>query len=139
MSIRGVHHLQLAFRAGNAPAMRHFYRDLLGLDELPGDPADGAAKQDATLCFAAGHQRIDLVGVAQWQPLPAVSHLAFEVQDLATLRERLRGAQLALVENQGLAGFARFYLKDPAGNQLEFLEADAAAAPVREERALALA
>ena len=134
MSIRGVHHLQLAFRAGNAPAMRHFYRDLLGLSELPGEQAEGAA-----LHFVAGEQRIDLVGVAQWQPLPAVSHLAFEVQDLSSLRARLLAAQLPLVENQGLAGFARFYLKDPAGNQLEFLEADAAAAPVREERALALA
>ena len=119
MSIRGVHHLQLAFRAGNAPAMRHFYRDLLGLSELPGDQAEGAA-----LHFVAGEQRIDLVGVAQWQPLPAVSHLAFEVQDLSSLRERLLAAQLPLVENQGLAGYARFYLKDPAGNQLEFLEAE---------------
>ncbi len=137
MSIRGVHHLQLAFRAGSAPAMRHFYRDLLGLTELPGDPAEGAAKHGATLRFAAGGQRIDLVGVAQWQPLPAVSHLAFEVQDLSSLRARLRAAELALVENQGLAGFARFYLKDPAGNQLEFLEAETVAQPVRAELALA--
>lgn len=136
MSIRGVHHLQLAFRAGNAPAMRHFYRDLLGLSELPGEQAEGAA-----LHFAAGGQRIDLVGVAQWQPLPAVSHLAFEVQDLPALRQRLLAAQLPLVENQGLAGFARFYLKDPAGNQLEFLEAEPPLDPhlVRWKSALALA
>lgn len=139
MSIRGVHHLQLAFRAGNAPAMRHFYRDLLGLTELPDAPAEGAARREATLRFAAGDQRIDLVGVAQWQPLPAVSHLAFEVQDLSSLRARLRAAELALVETQGLAGFARFYLKDPAGNQLEFLEAETALQPARQELALALA
>ena len=136
MSIRGVHHLQLAFRAGNAPAMRHFYRDLLGLSELPGEQVEGAA-----LHFVAGGQRIDLVGVAQWQPLPAVSHLAFEVQDLPALRQRLLAAQLPLVENQGLAGFARFYLKDPAGNQLEFLEAQPQLDQhlVRWESALALA
>ncbi len=136
MSIRGVHHLQLAFRAGNAPAMRHFYRDLLGLSELPGEQLEGAA-----LHFVAGGQRIDLVGVTQWQPLPAVSHLAFEVQDLPALRQRLLAAQLPLVENQGLAGFARFYLKDPAGNQLEFLEAQPQLDQhlVRWESALALA
>lgn len=136
MSIRGVHHLQLAFRAGNAQAMRHFYRDLLGLSELPGEQTEGLA-----LHFAAGGQRIDLVGVAQWQPLPAVSHLAFEVQDLPALRQRLLAAQLPLVENQGLAGFARFYLKDPAGNQLEFLEAQPQVDQhlVRWESALALA
>ncbi|MCD2512075.1 VOC family protein [Comamonas endophytica] len=122
MSIRGVHHLQLAFRAGCEQAMRHFYRDLLGLSELP-----GPAPRAATLRFAAGEQRIDLVGVAQWQPLPAVSHLAFAVQDVQALRERLLAAQLPLVENRCLAGFKRFYLKDPAGNQLEFLETGAAA------------
>ncbi|MET1114645.1 MAG: VOC family protein [Comamonas sp.] len=127
MSIRGIHHLQLAFRAGREQAMRHFYRDLLGLSELPGARAPGAAQRAQTLRFAAGEQRIDLVGVAQWQPLPAVSHLAFAVQDLQGLRQRLLAAQLPLVENQCLAGFVRFYLKDPAGNQLEFLETGAVA------------
>ncbi|MOA60725.1 Glyoxalase-like domain protein [compost metagenome] len=65
--------------------------------------------------------------MAQWQPLPKASHLAFEVQDLPALRQRLLAAQWPLVENQGLSGVARFYLKDPAGNQLEFLEAESVA------------
>lgn len=120
MSISGVHHLQLAFRAGGAQAMQHFYGDLLGLGELPPDRAQPGTR----LRFAAGGQRIDLVAVAQWQSLPSASHLAFEVQDLPALRQRLQAAQWPLVENQCLTGFARFYLKDPAGNQLEFLEAE---------------
>lgn len=120
MSISGVHHLQLAFRAGSAQAMQHFYGDLLGLGELPPDRAQPGAR----LSFSAGGQRIDLVAVAQWQSLPSASHLAFEVQDLPALRQRLQAAQWPLVENQGLTGFSRFYLKDPAGNQLEFLEAE---------------
>ena len=53
-----------------------------------------------------------------------VSHLAFEVDDLPALRGRLQQAELALVENRALPGYLRFYVKDPAGNQLEFLEPD---------------
>ena len=39
-------------------------------------------------------------------------------------RSRLLLAQLPLVENRALPGYLRFYVKDPAGNQLEFLEPD---------------
>ena len=46
------------------------------------------------------------------------------VQDLPALRHRLLQAELALVENRALPGYLRFYVKDPAGNQLEFLEPD---------------
>ncbi|MBX9936169.1 MAG: glyoxalase, partial [Burkholderiaceae bacterium] len=54
----------------------------------------------------------------------AASHLALEVDNLPELRSRLLQAQLALVENRALPGYLRFYVKDPAGNQLEFLEPD---------------
>ena len=37
---------------------------------------------------------------------------------------RLLQAELPLVENRALPGYLRFYVKDPAGNQLEFLEPD---------------
>ena len=76
------------------------------------------------LRFVAGTQRIDLVPTEHWQPAPAVSHLAFEVQDLPALRHRLLQAELPLVEARALPGYLRFYVKDPAGNQLEFLEPD---------------
>ena len=41
-----------------------------------------------------------------------------------TQRIDLLQAELPLVENRALPGYLRFYVKDPAGNQLEFLEPD---------------
>ena len=82
----------------------------------------GASEQNeenrcnSTLRFAAGPQRIDLVPTESWQAASAVSHLAFEVDDLPALRGRLQQAELALVENRALPGYLRFYVKDPAGN-----------------------
>ena len=117
MAIHSINHVQLAFPAGAEEPIRNFYSSLLGLPEVR--LAAGNA-----LHFAAGTQRIDLVPTDHWQGAPSVSHLALEVQDLPALRGRLLQAQLALVENRALPGYLRFYVKDPAGNQLEFLEPD---------------
>lgn len=117
MAIHSINHVQLAFPAGAQAQIRHFYHGLLGLNEVHLQP-------EGTLRFAAGHQRVDLVPTPAGQPLPAVSHLAFEVDNLPALRGRLLAAQLPLVENRALPGYLRFYVKDPAGNQLEFLEPD---------------
>ncbi|CAN7328385.1 glyoxalase [Acidovorax sp. LjRoot118] len=117
MAIHSINHVQLAFPAGAEEPIRNFYSRLLGLPEV--HTAAGNA-----LHFAAGTQRIDLVPTDHWQGAPSVSHLALEVQDLPALRGRLLQAQLPLVENRALPGYLRFYVKDPAGNQLEFLEPD---------------
>lgn len=115
MSIHSIHHAQLAFPAGAEGQIRHFYGALLCLPEVP-HPVGRALR------FAAGPQRIELVPTESWAPAPAVSHLAFEVEDLPALRSRLLDAELPLVENRALPGYLRFYVKDPAGNQLEFLQ-----------------
>lgn len=117
MPVHAIHHVQLGFAPGAHEAVRHFYGHLLGLTELPWPVG-------ANLRFAAGAQRIELVPTEAWQPAPAPQHLAFEVDNLPELRSRLLRAQLPLVENRALPGYLRFYVKDPAGNQLEFIEPD---------------
>jgi len=117
MTIHSISHVQLAFPAGAEGPIRHFYRDLLGLPEV-------RLRADEALRFAAGTQRIDLVPTAGAQAAPAVSHLAFQVSDLPALRGRLLQAQWALEERQALPGYLRFFVQDPAGNRLEFLEPD---------------
>ena len=118
MAIHSINHVQLAFPAGAEGQIRSFYSALLGLTELR-HAATGNA-----LHFAAGAQRIELVPTERWAAAPVVSHLAFEVDNLPELRGRLLQAELPLVENRALPGYLRFYVKDPAGNQLEFLEPD---------------
>ena len=57
--------------------------------------------------------------------IQSINHvqLAFPAGAEAPSR-RLLQAELPLVESQALPGYLRFYVKDPAGNQLEFLEPD---------------
>lgn len=125
MNIHSIHHAQLGFRAGDEAQIRRFYNQLIGLTEFK---AGHPSISGTPLRFVAGHQRIDLVPTEHWQPNPSPSHLAFEVQDLPSLRRRLLSADVALEESRPLVGHLRFYVKDPAGNQLEFLEPDASQA-----------
>lgn len=118
MSIHAINHVQLGFPAGQQSLVRHFYGDLLGLHEFRALGGD-------TLRFYAGPQRVDLVPVAEWQPTrPSSSLLAFEVQNLPGFRARLLDAGFALDESRPLGGHLRFFVNDPAGNTLEFLEPD---------------
>lgn len=117
MSIHAINHVQLGFPAGQQALLRHFYGDLLGLHEFRSLGGD-------TLRFYAGPQRVDLVPVREWQATPSPSLLAFEVQNLPGFRARLLDAGFALDESRPLGGHLRFFVNDPAGNTLEFLEPD---------------
>ena len=115
MRVHSINHAQLGFPAGKHALVRHFYSELVGLPEF--GPGDGK-----TLRFHAGAQRIDLVPVPAWRSSTGVPHLAFQVQNLPGLRAKLLDAGVALDESRALPGHLRFYVRDPAGNALEFLE-----------------
>lgn len=117
MSVHSINHVQLGFPSGEQSVIRHFYAGLLGLNEFR---APGAS----TLRFHAGPQRVDLVPTENWQPPPALHHLAFEVNNLPGLRAKLLDAGFELDESRPLPGHLRFYVRDPAGNPLEFVEPD---------------
>lgn len=115
MHIQSIHHAQLPFATADKAAIRAFYNGLLGLLER-------THPESSTLRFDAGTQRLDLVPSQRGAVVPEPAHLAFEVRDLPVLRQRLLDAGYTLDESRDLPGHHRFYVHDPAGNPLEFLE-----------------
>ncbi len=115
MGVLSVHHVQLPYRPAQAKAVRHFYGVLLGLTEISHPSSDSPR-------YAAGTQKIDLLPFDPPQPLSPQAHIAFEVLNLPELRHALLNAGLPLDEVRPLAGHRRFYVYDPAGNRLEFIE-----------------
>ncbi|MEX0852603.1 MAG: VOC family protein [Bauldia sp.] len=118
MPLAGLDHVQLAMPAGKEDAARRFYRDLLGLVELP-KPANLAAR--GGVWFALGGQQLHL-GVEQDFRPAKKAHPAFWVTDLAALRRHVIAAGETPIDDDALPGYDRFYLHDPFGNRLEFLE-----------------
>lgn len=118
MPIVDIDHVQLAMPAGCENEARGFYGDLLGLTELT-KPANLARR--GGVWFQAGSRQLHLGVEADFQPAKK-AHPAFLVQDLVELRQRLIANGQTPQDDEPLAGFDRFYVSDPFGNRLEFLE-----------------
>lgn len=119
MTIHAIARIQLAYPQRLQQEVRRFYGELLGLTLMP-QPAE------RVLRFAARGQRVDLVATeAAPPPAAGLTQLSFEVEGLPQLRRRLLDAALEIEEHQALPGYLRFFVHDPAGNRLEFVEPDA--------------
>ena len=115
--LRAIDHVQIAIPEGGEDLARPFYRDLLGLTEVP-KPAELAKRGG---CWFEGAVKVHL-GVEQDFRANVKAHVAFEVDDVAGLAERASTAGYRTQFDDDLDGFERVYLYDPFGNRLEFLK-----------------
>jgi catechol 2,3-dioxygenase-like lactoylglutathione lyase family enzyme len=114
----GVHHVQLAAPPGAEPVMRDFYAGALGLAEVP-KPAALAAR--GGVWFRAPGVEIHIGAEDGFRPARK-AHPGILVRDLDALADRLRAAGHRVLPDDLLPGYRRFYVDDPAGNRLEFLQ-----------------
>jgi catechol 2,3-dioxygenase-like lactoylglutathione lyase family enzyme len=118
MTMPTVHHVQVAIPAGGEEQARRFYGDLLGFAELP-KPANLQAR--GGVWFETGNLQFHLGVDPAFRPAEK-AHVAFQVAGLSALRERLTAAGYPTADDEPLAGYDRFFVKDPFGNRLEVLE-----------------
>jgi catechol 2,3-dioxygenase-like lactoylglutathione lyase family enzyme len=118
MDVIGLDHLQLAMPPGREAEARAFYAGTLGLSELAKPP--NLARRGG-VWFKLGSQQLHL-GVEQEFRPARKAHPAFRVRDIAGLRRRLEQEGFAPYDDEPLAGYERFYVADPFGNRLEFLQ-----------------
>lgn len=118
MTILGIHHVQLAMPAGGEARATAFYGAVLGLAEVP-KPATLAARGGAW--FSTGTVELHL-GVEADFRAARKAHPALLVDDLDGLEAACRAAGLVPQRDGGLPGYSRFYVTDPFGNRLEFLQ-----------------
>jgi catechol 2,3-dioxygenase-like lactoylglutathione lyase family enzyme len=123
MRIVAVDHVQLAMPAGQEDAARRFYGQVLGLTEIAKPPAL-AARGGAW--FGDGGVQVHL-GVEQDFRPAKKAHPAFRVESLDALAARCEAAGHAVTSDTAPHGYRHFYVADPFGNRLEFLEREASA------------
>lgn len=116
----GIDHIQLAAPEGCEAEARSFFAGLLGWMEIP-KPEN--LMQRGGVWFQCGNHQVH-IGV-QKDFIPAKkAHPAFHVQNIKALREYLllKGIQVTEDDTRSDEGVERFFLNDPFGNRLEFLE-----------------
>jgi catechol 2,3-dioxygenase-like lactoylglutathione lyase family enzyme len=113
-----IHHVQVAIPAGGEEQARRFYGELLGFEEIEKPPN---LRPRGGVWFRTGNLELHLGVDPAFRPATK-AHVAFQVTNLARLRERLIAANYTIAIDEPLAGYDRFYVNDPFGNRMELLE-----------------
>jgi catechol 2,3-dioxygenase-like lactoylglutathione lyase family enzyme len=113
-----LHHVLLSIPEGGETDCRPFYVDVLGMTEVV-KPPRLAAK--GGLWVRADNVEIHLGVEKDFRPARK-AHPGIRVVGLAALESRLNAAGIKVDWDDGFPGHRRFYVSDPHGNRLEFIE-----------------
>lgn len=118
MRIVEFDHVQLAIPAGGEDAARRFYRDVLGLEEVP-KPAALAGR--GGVWFRSGAVQVHLGIETDFRPARK-AHPALRVEGLEAFVAQCVAAGLPVTQDARLPGVERVHLADPFGNRIELVE-----------------
>lgn len=117
-SFKKIDHVQLAAPVGEEKMAKNFYGGILGFQEIE---KPEMLKQRGGVWFQTGNVRLH-IGVEENFVPAKKAHPAIEVEQLETLRKDLENKGIKTIVDNRLPGANRFYVNDPFGNRIEFLE-----------------
>ena len=115
MSI-AAHHIYLLAPGASADDVRRFYRDGLGLTEVPTPPS---LAHVSVLWFSAGAVNFH-IGCPN-EGTVGDGHSALAVDDVDAARTHLSRLGYGVEAESIPMGYPRFYVRDPWGNRFEIL------------------
>lgn len=117
-SFIGIDHVQLAAPRESENEARHFFSDVLGMEEIP--KPQNLVKRGG-VWFKCGTHQLH-IGIQDDFTPAKKAHPAFHVENLGGLRDRIISHGIQVKEDDLLEDAERFYVDDPFGNRLEFLQ-----------------
>ncbi|WP_042224414.1 VOC family protein [Oceanobacillus manasiensis] len=113
-----IDHIQLAAPIGSEQQARDFYVGILGFEEVE-KPV--ALKPNGGVWFQAGNVHIHIGTEKAFIPAKK-AHPAIHILNLDALKQHLIMYGISFKVDDKLPGAIRFYVEDPYGNRIEFLE-----------------
>jgi catechol 2,3-dioxygenase-like lactoylglutathione lyase family enzyme len=118
VGVVGLEHVNILIPAGREAEGRAFYGDLVGLPEIPQPEALVAL---GGCWFSLGSQALHLGAADPF--VPAIkAHIALLVEDLDEAVRRFSAAGVVVRPDSRVPHVRRFYVSDPFGNRLEFIQ-----------------
>jgi extradiol dioxygenase family protein len=107
-------HILISIPVGKTDEARTFYRNVLGLTEIPGDHPKGAIWFDIA--------DIQLHIREETPQTSSDRHPAFEITGLDEAQRHFQAFGITPSFSSEIDGRQRFFIRDPFGNRIEFLE-----------------
>lgn len=115
---KSIDHVQLAAPKGSEDTARQFFKGILGFDEVE---KPEHLKKRGGVWFTSGHYQIH-IGIEEPFSPAKKAHPAFEIEHIEAFKKHLLINGVSAIEDDQLPGANRFYISDPFGNRMEFLE-----------------
>lgn len=117
--VTALHHVNVTAPVELEGAAKNFYGSVLGLQEVP----KPATSRQSGAWYQIGAVQLHLSVEAEPQSSLSSRHICLTVADLAEAEQRFRHAGVEIIPDpRPLPGSSRFYVRDPAGNQLEIVQ-----------------
>ena len=121
MKLRAIDHVQITVLPSDEEETVCFYREILGLLEI--DKPEPLQKNGGAWFRLGGVELHVSVEEAAGDNGRSKRHVCFEVESLADAEAVLSEAGVDIIpDNQPIAEWARFYVRDPGGNRIELAE-----------------
>ena len=112
-----VHHVNVTVPKSLEDAAKHFYGEVMGLQEVP-KPESSRGRGGAWYQLGPTQLHLSIEHLAD-APL-SKRHVCYTVADLAAAEALFRSAGVEIIpDDQPMPGWPRFYVRDPGGNRLE--------------------
>lgn len=118
MRIVALDHVQLAMPPGSEPEARVFYKDILGFEEIA---KPEPLRLRGGCWFTSADAEVHLGIEEDFHPARK-AHPAFRVSDIDALEKLLVAKGFMVTPDTSLLPIRRFYVSDPFGNRIEFLQ-----------------
>ena len=111
-----LQHVSSPFPAGRQPDVRRFYGEVLGLTEVEVPRTLNAGR----LVWYSSGDGMELHFFTGERAGGSTRHFCLDVQDLATVRQRLTEAGFQPYDDTPIPNRPRFFCRDPFDNLVEF-------------------
>jgi catechol 2,3-dioxygenase-like lactoylglutathione lyase family enzyme len=119
MTILGIHHVQITIPKGAEEQGRQFYCHLLGLTEIE---KPEVLQTRGGFWLQIGDKQVHVGTENGVKREDTKAHIAYQVSDIDALRIRLQESSVPIQDDVPLPGLARFQIRDPFGNRIEFIQ-----------------
>ncbi len=118
--IVNFHHVNVTVPRALEAVTKEFYRDVLGLEEIP-KPEASRGRGGAWYQLGSVQLHLSLEDITEQQV--ASRHICFAVKNLAQAQTHLATERVEILADPRPApGMKRFYVRDPGANLIEIVE-----------------